>query len=59
MLLLELCKQLFMSWADSEGGRQARISQVAICFLRNSGTDPPRNASRGRIVWPSLKYVED
>ena len=45
MLLLELRKQLFMSWADSEGGRQARISQVAICFLRNPGTDPPRNAS--------------
>ena len=42
-------------------------SQVAIGFLRNSGTDPSREAigprgpiaSRRRPVWPSVKYVDD
>ena len=41
-------------------------SQVAIGFLRNSGTDPPReaigplgpSASRGGFVRPSVKYDE-
>ena len=42
-------------------------SQVAICFLRKSGTDPLKKqldpmgpiASRGRSVRPSVKYVDD
>ena len=41
-------------------------SQVAIGFLRNTDMDPPREAigslgpiaSRGRFVWPSVKYAD-
>ena len=50
---------------DPDGGR----SQVAICSLRNNGTDPPREtigpkgpiASRGRSlhVRSSVNYVDD
>ena len=39
-----------------------RKSQVAIDFLKNSGTDPSRRgpiASRGRSVRPSVKYADD
>ena len=41
-------------------------SQVAICFLRNTGTKPPREAigpcgsnrfSR-EVRWPTVKYVD-
>ena len=36
-------------------------SQVVIGFLRNNGTEPPREqiGSRGRFVQPSVKYVDD
>ena len=34
-------------------------SQVAISFLRNNGTDPPQEASQGRSVRPSVKYVDE
>ena len=42
-------------------------SQVAIGFLRNSGTDPLKKqldpsgpiASRGRSIQPHVKYVND
>ena len=50
-----------------EGGRgpvPPGKSEVAIGFLRNTGTDPSREAlgpiaSRGRSIRPSVKYVDD
>ena len=50
----------------TEGPDPPVKSQVAIGFLRNSGTDPLREAngpmgpiaSRERSVRPSVKYVE-
>ena len=37
------------------------ISQVAIHFLKNSGTGPLKSpiASQVRSIWPSVKYVDD
>ena len=34
---------LWGSWADPEGGGPEK-SQVAVCFLRNAGTDLPQEA---------------
>ena len=49
---------------DPEGGTggldPSGKSQVTICFLRNTGTDPLGPiASRGRFVWPSVKYFDN
>ena len=38
------------------GGGQGVLTQVAIYFLRNTGTDP---TSRGRSIQPSVKYVDN
>ena len=43
--------------AGDRGSGPARgKSQVAIGFLRNTGTDPP---SRSELLRPSVKYVDD
>ena len=56
---------------DPEGDRGPETppgkSQVALGFLRNTGTDLPekqlvplgQTASRGKFVWPSVKYFDD
>ena len=57
-----------LAWADTEGGggdsgsgpTTPEKSQVAIGFLRNTGTDHLGPiAFQGRFVHPSVKYVED
>ena len=51
------------TWADPDGGQRLDPtpgkSQVAICFLRNTGMDHLRGSdnSRGRSVWPAVEYV--
>ena len=45
-------------WADPEGETPPGKIQVALGFLRNTGTDTPREA-RGRFLQPSVKYIDD
>ena len=54
------------AWADPEG--EGQVSGLhATWFLRNTGTDPPREAigplgpvaSQGRSIHRSVKYVND
>ena len=66
-----LWRSLPLTWADQERGQRVQIppgkSQMAIGFVRNSGTDllekqvDPSGpiASRGRYVLTSVKYVDE
>ena len=68
----ERSNKLKAAFSDPEGrGSECQDlpgkSQVAIGFLRNTGTDPLKKkldpldptASQGRFVRPSVKYVDD
>ena len=57
--------QLHNPWVDPEGETERPEppwkSQVAICFLKNTGMVPLENgpiASWGRSVQPSVKYID-
>ena len=45
---LSMCNLRESSWAGPEGEYRGRTfsgkSQVALCFLRNTGTNPPQEA---------------
>ena len=64
------CVCFVLRGLNQSGGRVSGPpgkSQVAISFLKSTGTDPPREAigpkgpiaSGGRFVLPSLKNVDD
>ena len=63
-LTVGICILKGIPWANPEDGAPSPWkSQVAIGFLRNSGTDTHREAgpiaSRGRSVYRSVKYVDE
>ena len=65
---MQLLKDQYHGWIQRHRDREAEPppphgkSQVAVDFLKNSGTDHSREAIGplgDRSVWPSVKYVND